>query len=79
MSAVEADWPFQSSPPAPMAAAAAVVAVKLVVVAAAGAVEGAAAACWESVAVGSENEVTLGVFDAVEALSCVQVRGSLFG
>lgn len=36
-------------------------------------------ACWESVAVGSENEVTLGVFDAVEALSCVQVRGSLFG
>lgn len=59
-----------------MAAAAA---VKLVVVAAGGAVEGAAGVCWVSVAVGSENEVMWGVFDAVEALSCVPVRESLFG
>ncbi len=50
-----------------------------VVVVAGGAVEVATEVCWESVAVGSENQVTWGAFDAVEELSCVRVRGSLFG
>lgn len=75
VSAVAADWPFQSSAFAPMAGAvelAAVVAGEL-------AVE-AAGVCQASVAVGSENQVTWeAVFDVVEALSCVPVRASLFG
>lgn len=71
-SAVEADWLSQSSPPDLLAAAA----VRVVVVAA---VEWEAGVCWGSVAVGSENQVTLGVFDGAEALSCVLVTGSLFG
>ena len=81
---VEAEWPSQSSLSALMAAA-----VKLVVVVAAaavaaaaaagGAVEGAAVGCSVSVAVGSDNQVTWGVFDGVEALSCVLVMESLFG
>lgn len=73
-SAVEADWLSQSSPPVLMAAAAVRVAVVAV-----GAVEGEAGVCWGSVAAGSENQLTWGVFDGAEALSCVLVTGSLFG
>lgn len=76
-SAVEADWLSRSSPPVLMAAAA--VRVAVVVVVAVGAVEGEAVACWGSVAAGSENQLTWGVFDGAEALSCVLVTGSLFG
>lgn len=78
-SAAEDDWAFQSSPPVLLAAAVVKLVGVVVFVVAGGAVEGAAEVCWESVAVGSENEVTWGAFDAVEALSCVLVRGSLFG
>lgn len=77
-SAVEGDWPFQSSPPAPVAAAAADV-VKLVAVVVEVAEEGAAVACRVSAAAGSGNQVTWEESDAVEALSCVLARGSLFG
>lgn len=51
---------------------AAVVVVELVV-------EEAAGVCRVFVAVGSENQVTWEVFDAVEGLSYVLVRESLFG
>lgn len=56
-------------------------AVKLVVAVAVVevAVEGAAGVCRVYVAVGSENQVTWEGFDVVEVLSCVLVRGSLFG
>lgn len=57
-----------------------VVAVKLVVAAVVvELVEEAAGVCQVFVAAGSENQVTWEVFDAVEGLSCVLVRESLFG
>ena len=57
----------------------AVVVAAVVAAAAGGAVEGAAGVCQEYVAVGFENQVTLAVFDGVEALSCVLVRESSCG
>lgn len=62
-----------------MVAAAVKLVVAVVVVVVEVAVEGAAGVCRVYVAVGSENQVTWEGFDAVEALSCVLVRGSLFG
>lgn len=56
-----------------------VVAAVKPVVAVVVAVEGATGVCQVSVAVGSENQVMWEVFDAVEGLSCVLVRESLFG
>lgn len=45
---------------------------------AAGAGDEAAGVCWGSAAAGSDNQVTSGVSDGVEVLSCVLVTGSLF-
>lgn len=53
-------------------------AVGLAVAAAEGAGDGAAGVCWGSAAAGSDNQVTSGVSDGVEVLSCVLVTGSLF-
>lgn len=64
---------------AAVAAAVAAAAAKLVVVVVGSAVEGAAEACLGCVAAGSGSEVMWEVSDGVEALSCVLVRGSLFG
>lgn len=47
-------------------------------VAAANAVEGALEVCWGSAAAGSASEATWAASDAVEALNCVLVTGSLF-
>lgn len=59
-SAVEGDWPFQSSPPAPKAAAAAAadVAKPVAEVEVEVAEEGAAGVCRVSAAAGSGNQVT---------------------